>query len=65
MVDRKFRDLDDLNKEAYDWCEKVNSKIHSTTNEIPKVGFKLEKLNPISRIYIIDKTSVRKVEKIV
>lgn len=63
MVGRKSKDLDDLNKQAYDWCEKVNSKIHSTTNEIPKVRLKLEKLNPINRIYIIDKTSVRKVQK--
>ena len=63
MVGKKSKDLDDLNKQAYDWCEKVNSKIHSTTNEIPKVRLKLEKLNPINRIYIIDKTSVRKVQK--
>ena len=63
MVGRKSKDLDDLNKQAYDLCEKVNSKIHSTTNEIPKVRLKLEKLNPINRIYIIDKTSVRKVQK--
>ena len=38
MVGIKYKDLEDLNKQAYGWCEKVNNKVHSTTNEIPKIA---------------------------
>lgn len=32
---RQFRDVDDLNRQALDWCRHVDSKIHSTTGKIP------------------------------
>ena len=35
MVGIKYETLDDLNNQAYAWCDKVNSKVHSTTNKIP------------------------------
>lgn len=63
MIGRKFEGLEDLNNQALSWCEKVNSKVHSTTNEIPKVRLQLEHLNQVKRIYLIDKTFVRKVQK--
>lgn len=63
MIGRKFEGLEDLNNQALSWCEKVNSKVHSTTNEIPKVRLQLEHLNQVNRIYLIDKTFVRKVQK--
>ena len=37
MVGIKYKKLEDLNRQAYAWCEKVNNKVHSTTNEIPKI----------------------------
>jgi len=63
MMGIKYKDLNDLNLKAFDWLEKVNNKIHSTTNEIPKIRLIEEKLNKIIRNYIIDKNQIRKVEK--
>ena len=63
MIGRKYKSLEDLNKQAHDWCEKINSKVHSTTQEIPKVRLKMEHLNKVNRIYVLDKTSIRKVFK--
>ena len=63
MIGRKYKSLEDLNKQAHNWCEKINSKVHSTTQEIPKVRLKMEHLNKVNRIYVLDKTSIRKVFK--
>ena len=63
MVGIKYKDLEDLNKQAYGWCEKVNNKVHSTTNEIPKIRLMEEHLTKVTRPYFIDINSVRKVEK--
>ena len=63
MLGIKYKDLNDLNNKAFHWLEKVNNKNHSTTNEIPKVRLLEEKLNKITRNYIIDKNQIRKVEK--
>ena len=63
MVGIKYKDLEDLNKQAYGWCEKVNNKVHSTTNEIPKIRLIEEHLTKVTRPYFIDINSVRKVEK--
>ena len=35
MIGIKYKSLDDLNGQAVAWCNKVNGKIHATTNEIP------------------------------
>lgn len=55
--------LDDLNGQATAWCNKVNSKVHSTTNEIPFERIKKESLNPLKREYIINKINLRRVQK--
>lgn len=63
MIGIKYSSLDDLNGQAYAWCNKVNSKIHGTTNERPIDRLKGENLSPLKREYIIDKINLRRVEK--
>ena len=63
MVGIKYNSLDDLNGQAVAWCNKVNGKVHATTNEIPFERLKKENLNPLSREYIIDKINLRRVQK--
>ena len=63
MVGIRYRSLDDLNGQALAWCNKVNAKVHATTNEIPFERLKREKLNPLKREYIIDKINLRRVQK--
>jgi len=63
MVGIRYKDLIDLNHQAYKWCEKVNLKTHATTLEVPKMRLLEEKLNPMIREYIIEKNNIRKVEK--
>lgn len=31
-----FTDLDDLNRQAYIWCERINMRVHRTTHERPR-----------------------------
>lgn len=59
----KYTSLDDLNGQALVWCNKVNSREHSTTGEIPFERLKKEGLSPLKREYIIDKINLRRVEK--
>jgi len=33
MVGIKYNSLDDLNGQALAWCNKVNGKVHATTND--------------------------------
>lgn len=63
MTGIRFSSLDDLNGQALAWCNKVNAKVHSTTNEIPFDRLKKEPLSVLKREYIIDKLNFRKVEK--
>lgn len=63
MIGIEYSSLDNLNGQAIAWCNKVNGKVHSTTNEIPFETLSKEGLNPIMREYIIDKINLRKVEK--
>lgn len=42
---------------------KVNGKVHATTNEILFEALKKEGLNPLKREYIIDKINLRRVQK--
>lgn len=63
MVGIKYSSLDDLNGQAVAWCNKVNGKVHATTNEIPFERLKKEGLNPLKREYIIDKINLRRVQK--
>lgn len=62
MVGIKYKNLVDLNKQALLWCEKINSKTHMGTNEIPKHRLIEEHLNKLEREYFIETNSIRKVE---
>ena len=63
MTGIKYNSLNDLNGQALAWCNKVNGKLHGTTNEVPFHRLKEEDLNPILREYIIDKINLRRVQK--
>jgi len=63
MVGIKYNSLDDLNGQAIAWCNKVNGKVHATTNEVPFERLKQEGLSPLKREYIIDKINLRRVQK--
>jgi hypothetical protein len=45
------------------WCNKVNSKKHGTTGKIPFEHLEEEKLNPVTKEFLIDLPTVRKVGK--
>jgi hypothetical protein len=63
MTGIEYTSLEDLNMQAHKWCEKVNNKVHGTTNELPKRRLSRENLSPLLREYMIDRTKVRKVGK--
>lgn len=63
MTGIKFGSLEDLNAQAHCWCNKVNSNVHGTTNEIPFNRLKDECLSPVLREFIIDKINLRRVGK--
>lgn len=44
---RKFFNLEDLNKQALEWCKHVDSKPHGTTGLIPIIELTKEPLNPL------------------
>lgn len=49
MTGIKYKSLNDINGQALAWCNKVNAKVHGTTNEVPFDRLKKEGLNP--RVY--------------
>lgn len=51
-------DLDDLNRRARLWCDKVNSQIHGTTGEKPCERLPFENLNPLNEIAFYDNDTV-------
>ena len=61
MVGIRYEGLNDLNVQAVAWCNKVNAKVHGTTNEIPFERLKKERLNPLVREYVMDKINLRRV----
>lgn len=63
MVGIRYKSLDDLNGQALAWCNKVNGKVHGTTNEVPFERLKKEGLSPLKREYIMDKINLRRVQK--
>ena len=63
MIGIKYNSLSDLNSQAHAWCNKINAKIHGTTNERPIDRLSEENLLPLKREYIIDKMNLRRVEK--
>ena len=44
---RKFTDYGDLNRQAIEWCNKKNGRIHGTTGERPVDRLKEENLKPL------------------
>ena len=63
IVGIRYHSLADLNSQAHAWCNKINAKIHGTTNERPIDRLADEKLLPLKREYIIDRINLRRVEK--
>lgn len=63
MAGIKYHSLADLNSQAHAWCNKINARIHGTTNECPIDRLADEKLLPLKREYIIDRINLRRVEK--
>lgn len=63
MVGIRYHSLADLNSQAHAWCNKINARIHGTTNERPIDRLPEEKLLPLKREYIIDRINLRRVEK--
>ena len=63
MVGIRYKSLDDLNGQALAWCNKVNGKVHGTTNEVPFERLKKEGISPLKREYIMDKINLRRVQK--
>ena len=55
MPGRQFRDADDLNRQALEWCRHVDSKVHGTTGEIPLQAIKYERLLALPETTIRDK----------
>lgn len=52
---RQFTDLEDLNLQALEWCNHVNSKVHGTTGQIPLEALKYESLQVLPDKVIRDK----------
>jgi transposase len=42
-----FTDIDDLNRQAHVWCERINSRVHRTTHERPCDRRQRESLAPL------------------
>jgi transposase len=42
-----FTDLDDLNRQAHGWCQRINSRVHRTTHMRPVERLEEEKLAPL------------------
>src|SRR6266446_4235681 len=42
-----FTDVDDLNRQAHGWCERINSRVHRTTHARPIDRLEEEKLLPL------------------
>jgi len=65
ILGRKFESLDDINTQKWRWLEKVNSRVHGTTHEIPKERLNEEDLHPLDGKpeYIVYQTATRKVAR--
>src|SRR5712691_7318749 len=46
-----FTDIDDLNRQAHAWCERINGRVHRTTHERPKERREQEKLSPLPQAF--------------
>src|SRR5262249_50388156 len=46
-----FTDLDDLNRQAASWCERLNARVHGTTHERPSERREQELLAPLPQAF--------------
>src|SRR5260370_7631784 len=42
-----FTDIDDLNRQAHIWCERINLRVHRTTHERPRYRREQDPLPPL------------------
>ena len=58
-----FTDLDDLNRQAHAWCERINSRVHRTTHVRPVDRLAEEQLLPLPQAFAWERfaTEERKV----
>jgi transposase len=58
-----FTDLDDLNRQAHGWCQRINSRVHRTTHVRPVERLAEEGLHPLPQDYAWERfaTEERKV----
>jgi len=58
-----FTDLDDLNRQAHAWCERINSRVHRTTHARPVDRLAEERLLPLPEAFAWERfaTEERKV----
>jgi transposase len=46
-----FTDMDDLNRQAHVWCERINLRVHRTTHERPRDRREQEPLAPLPQAF--------------
>src|SRR6266487_5493064 len=46
-----FTDIDDLNRQAHAWCERINLRVHRTTHERPRDRREQEPLAPLPQAF--------------
>src|ERR1700674_3959583 len=58
-----FADVDDLNRQAHAWCERINGRVHRTTHERPRERRERELLSPLPAAFAWERfaTEERKV----
>src|SRR5256884_697787 len=58
-----FTDIDDLNRQAHVWCERINTRVHRTTHERPRERWEQESLSPLPAAFAWERlaTEERKV----
>ena len=62
---RSFESLPDINAQCQEWLQRVNSRIHGTTHEIPYERLRKEQLNPMDSVqeYSVRIEDVRKISR--
>ena len=62
-AENAFTDIDDLNRQAHAWCERINSRVHRTTHVRPVDRLAAEKLLPLPAAFAWERfaTEERKV----
>ena len=62
---RSFESLPDINVQCQEWLQRVNSRIHGTTHEIPYERLRKEQLNPMDSVqeYSVRIEDVRKISR--